>query len=39
MKARIPTKGDVLKDYTEGITDRLLKMTCMALMKNNAHNL
>ena len=32
MKARIPTKGDVLKDYTKGITDRLLKMTCIALM-------
>lgn len=31
MKARLPTKGDILKDYTEGITDHLLKMACIVL--------
>lgn len=31
MKARLPTKGDVLKDYTEEIADRTLKMACIVL--------
>lgn len=32
MKARLPTKGDALKEYTEGIADHLLKMACAVLM-------
>lgn len=32
MKARVPTKGDVLKNYTEGIADRTLKMICITLV-------
>lgn len=32
MKARLPTKGDVLKEYTQGIADRTLKMICITLI-------
>lgn len=32
MKARIPTKGDALKEYTESIADRTLKMVCITLI-------
>lgn len=32
MKAHLPTKGDVLKEYTQGIADRTLKMICITLI-------
>lgn len=32
MKARLPSKGNILKEYTQGIADRTLKMACIALI-------
>lgn len=32
MKAHLPTKGDALKEYVEGIADRTLKMVCITLV-------
>lgn len=32
MRARLPTRDSILKDYTREIADHMLKMACVVLM-------